>query len=189
MIARMILVAAAIATPLVMAAGPSRAQDDPGLLPPAIIGIIDSQFILVNSEASQGIRTQIQLIRDLYSAEITQLENELRAQEQELSRQRAILAPEAFDERLRIFENEVDRVQRLVAARNDQMDRAFNEAMGQVRDALLRVVIEAAELRGFNIILEQADILWTVRTLDITDGVMARLNEILPNVEVPIPDD
>jgi Skp family chaperone for outer membrane proteins len=77
----------------------------------------------------------------------------------------------------------------LVEGRNDQLDRAFSEAMGKVRDALLQVVIEAAEARGFNMILEQSDILWAVVALDITDDVMARLDEILPNVEVPVPID
>ena len=165
------------------------AQDAAGLLPPASIAIIDSQFILNNSEAARGIRVQVELIRDLYAAEIVELEDGLRAQEAELARQRAILAQDAFDERLRIFEGEVDRVQRLVESRNDQLDRAFSEAMGQVRAALLEVLVELADLQGFNIILEQSDVLWAVLALDITDGVMARLNEILPNVEVPVPDD
>lgn len=184
MMARLILILT-----LAFAAGTASAQDEAERLPPATIGIIDTQFILINADASQGIRAQIELIRDLYSAEISQLEDELRAQEQELSRQRVILAPEAFDERLELFEGEVDRVQRLVESRNDQMDRAFNEAMGQVRDALLQVVVELSELRGFNVILEQSDILFAVVGLDITDAVIARLNEVLPDVEVPIPDD
>ena len=170
-------------------AGTASAQEAVEPLPPATIGVIDSQYILINSDASQGIRAQIESIRDTYSAEITQLEDGLRAQEQELSRQRAVLAPEAFDERLRVFEGAVDRVQRMVEGRNDQMDRAFNEAMGQVRDALLQVIVELSQSRGFNIILEQSDILFAVVALDITDEVIARLNEILPNVEVPIPDD
>ena len=165
------------------------AQDAAVPLPPATIGVIDSQFVMNNSEAARDIRVQIEMIRDLYAEEIGQLENELRAQEAELSRQRAILAQDAFDERLRTFEGEVDRVQRLVEGRNDQLDRAFSEAMGKVRDALLQVVIEAAEARGFNMILEQSDILWAVVALDITDDVLVRLNDILPNVEVPVPID
>ena len=181
--------AVAIAGSVIFANSAAWAQDADGPLPPASIAIIDSQFILNNSEAARGIRVQVELIRDVYAAEIIELEDGLRAQEAELTRQRAILAQDAFDERLRIFEGEVDRVQRLVESRNDQLDRAFSEAMGQVRDALLEVVDELADLRGFNIILEQSDVLWAVVALDITDGVMARLNEVLANVEVPVPDD
>ena len=165
------------------------AQDPPGPLQAATIGIIDSQFVMNNSLAAQDIRTQVELIRDIYADEISQLEDELRAQEAELTRQRAILAQDAFDERLRVFEGEVDRVQRLVENRNDQLDRAFSEAMGKVRDALLEVVVESAGIRGFNMILEQTDMLWAVVALDITDDVLARLNEILPNVQVPVPID
>jgi Skp family chaperone for outer membrane proteins len=178
-----------IAGVVALASSVAMAQDAAVFLPPATIGVIDSQFVMNNSEAAQDIRVQIEMIRDIYAEEIGNLENGLRAQEAELGRQRAILAQDAFDERLREFEGEVDRVQRLVEGRNDQLDRAFSEAMGKVRDALLQVVIEAAGARGFNMILEQSDILWAVVGLDITDDVMARLDEILPNVEVPVPID
>jgi Skp family chaperone for outer membrane proteins len=186
---RALIRASVLASALAFGNSAAWAQDLAGPLPPATIGVIDSQFVMNNSEAAQGIRTQIEMIRDVYAEEISQLEDGLRAQEAELGRQRAILSQGAFDERLSVFEDEVDRVQRLVEGRNNQLDRAFSESMDKIRDALLRVVVEAAETRSFNMILEQSDILWAVLTLDITDDVLARLNEILPNVEVPLPID
>ena len=169
--------------------GISAYAQDNQQIPPAVIAVVDSQRVLINAQASQGIRTQVESIRDIYSQEIARLEDELRTSEQELQRQQAILAPEAFSQRMREFEDRVDYVQRLVEERNRQIDRAFNQAMDQVRAELFDLVVEMSEHRGFNIILERGDLLFAVPGLDITDAVIATLDERLPNVFVPMPEN
>lgn len=158
------------------------------VLPPAVIAVLDSQYVIVNAQASLGIRTQVEAIRDVYSLEIAALEDQLRAEEQELARQQAILAPDVFTQRRREFEDRVDYVQRLVEERNRQIDRAFNNAMTEVRDAVFILIVEMTEQRGFNVILEKDDLVFASRTLDITNDVVAALDERLPNVDVPMPE-
>jgi Skp family chaperone for outer membrane proteins len=164
--------------------GLTQAQDK---LPPAVIAVLDSQFVIVNGQASQGIRTQIEAIRDVYSEEIKALEDELRSDEDELKRQQAILAPDIFAERRRDWEDRLAYVERLVEERNRQIDRSFNDAMNQVREAVLSVIVEMTEQRGFNIILEKGELVFAARTLDITDDIIIALDEALPNVDVPMP--
>ncbi len=158
------------------------------LIPPAVVAVLDSQYVIVNGKASQGIRTQIEAIRDIYSEEITALEDQLRSEEEELQRQRAILAPEVFTERREAWESRLDYVERLVDERNRQIDRAFNEAMNKVRDVVLEVIIEMTEQRGFNIILEKGDLVFADRALDITEDVISALDVLLPSIEVPMPE-
>ena len=152
-----------------------------------MIAVLDSQFVIVNGQASQGIRTQIEAIRDVYSEEIKALEDELRSDEDELKRQQAILAPDIFAERRREWEDRLAYVERLVEERNRQIDRSFNDAMNQVREAVLAVIVEMTEQRGFNIILEKGELVFAARTLDITDDIIIALDEALPNVDVPMP--
>ncbi|MDA1132063.1 MAG: OmpH family outer membrane protein [Proteobacteria bacterium] len=173
---------------LSLLAVPALAQAQDGRLPAAVVAVLDSQFVIANAQASHGIRTQVEAIRDVYSAEIAALEDQLRAEEQELQRQQAILAAEVFAQRRREFEDRVDYVQRLVEERNRQIDRAFNTAMSVVRDAVFVLIVEMAEQRGFNIILEKDDLVFAARNLDITNDVVAALNERLPNVNVPTPE-
>ena len=166
------------------------AQDPPPEgLPPATIAVLDSQAVLRTAEASQGIRTQVEAIADVYSAEITELEDRLRSAEQELRRQEAILAADVFAQRRREFEDQVDYVQRLVEQRNRQVDGAFNTAMTRVRDALLEAVIEISTQRGANLVLEKNSFLFNARVLDITEAVVALINQRLPNVDVPMPEE
>ena len=166
----------------------SWAQDvPPAPLPPATIAVRDTQAVLRTVEASQGSRTQVEAIAGVYSAEITELEDELRAAEQELGRQEAILAADVFAQRRREFQDRVDFVQRLVEQRNSQIDGAFNAAMTQVRDAMLSAVIDISSQRGANLVIEKTNFLFNARVLDITDAVVALINERLPNVNVPMP--
>ena len=158
------------------------------LIPPAVIAVLDSEFVIVNAQASKGIRDQIEAIRDIYSQEIAAHEDQLRAEEQELQRQQAILAAEVFAQRRREFGERVEYVQRLVEERNRQIDRAFSAAMNQVQDVILALIIELTEQRGFNVILEKDDLVFAARTLDITTDVVAELDARLPNVEVPMPE-
>ena len=178
------------ATVFFVTLGPFAAlAQDGDRIPAAVIAVVDSQSVLVSAQASQSIRAQVEAIRDIYSEEIAGLEDILRASEQELQRQQPILAPEAFAERRRDFEDRVDYVQRLVEERNRQIDRAFNEAMDQVRSALFDLVVEMSEQRGFNIMLEKNDLLFAVQALEISDAVIAALDERLPNVVVPMPEN
>ena len=78
--------------------------------------------------------------------------------------------------------------QRLVEERNRQIDRAFNTAMTVVRDTVFVLIVDLAQRRGFNIILEKDDLVFAARNLDITTDVVAALDERLPNVDVPMPE-
>ena len=173
---------------LSLLAVPATAMAQDEALPPAVVAVLDSQFVIANAQASQGIRTQVEAIRDVYSEEIAALEDQLRAEEQELQRQQAILAAEVFAQRRREFEERVDYVQRLVEERNRQIDRAFNTAMTVVRETVFVLIVDLAQRRGFNIILEKDDLVFAARNLDITTDVVAALDERLPNVDVPMPE-
>jgi Skp family chaperone for outer membrane proteins len=54
---------------------------------------------------------------------------------------------------------------------------------------LFDLVVEMSEQRGFNILLEKNDLLFAVQALEISDAVIAALDERLPNVVVPMPEN
>jgi len=181
------------ATPTAPAAGTPRAATTPpapttGPLPPPIVGIVDVAYIRSNSAATKSITNQLRTIQETYSAEISKLEEQLRLQDQELQRQQAILAPEAFASRRRDFDAAVDAAQRLVDDRNRTLDRLLSDAMAKVSGAVAQVLQDLSAERGYNVILDRdATLLFFARSLDLTGDVLALLDQRLPNVEVPLP--
>jgi outer membrane protein len=179
-------------TPAAPAAGAPKAAAPPALttgpLPAPMVGIVDVAYIRSNSAATKSITNQLRTVQEVYSAEISKLEETLRLQDQELQRQQAILAPEAFAQRRREFDNAVDAAQRLVDDRNRTLDRLLSDAMAKVSSAVAQVLQDLSAERGYNIILDRdATLLFFARSLDLTGDVLALLDQRLPSVDVPLP--
>lgn len=166
-------------------AGPAAAAD----LPKAVVAILDYQYVMRESAAAKDIRQQIQTYRQTYQQGISDDEEALRREEQELKQQRAVLTPEAFDEKRQAFERKVIDMQRQVQDRTRQLDRSFNAAMSQVQDAVVPIVKELTTEMGFNVVVDKSQVLFAKKALDITEQVVAELDKQLPHVEVPKPGE
>lgn len=154
-------------------------------LPPATAAVIDYQRVMREAKAAQSIRNQVEARRVLYQEEIASEEQRLLEADRELARQRGILAPDAFAERRKTFEEDVARVQRFVQERRQQLDDVSAMALGEVREMVIQVVGELAEERGFNLVLPSAGVLLFSPQIEITDEVLDRLDTTLPDVRVP----
>jgi outer membrane protein len=163
------------------AAGPAGAQK----LPTTVAAVIDYQRILREARAAQSIREQIERRREAYQGEIGREEERLRATDQAFAKQRSLLAPEALAEKRRDFEKEVVEVQRMVQERRRKLDLASAAALNEVKQSLIEIVTGIAEARGFNLVLPSSEVLFFARSIDLTDEVLTRLDERLPNVAVP----
>jgi Skp family chaperone for outer membrane proteins len=137
------------------------------------------------ARAAESIRTQIEARRALYQSEIAEEEQRLVEADRELARQRSILEPEVFAERRKTFEEDVAEVQRMLQSRRQQLDDVAAMAMSEVREAVIRVVGELSEQRGFNLVLPSANVLLFSPQIDITDEVLEQLDVDLPDVRLP----
>jgi outer membrane protein len=79
----------------------------------------------------------------------------------------------------------VAEVQRMLQTRRQQLDDVAAMAMSEVREAVIQVVGELAEQRGFNLVLPSANVLLFSPQIEITDEVLGKLDERLPEVQVP----
>lgn len=187
------LIGALTLLPGVTPAGFARAQDAGGEVviseAPAGIGVgvvivIDLQRILRESTAMQTLQAQVSAARDAFQSEIRQREEELRARDQELARERPTLAPEVYAERRKELAEELAALQQAVQERRRQLDQVMSDGMRQVQSALLPIVQALAEDRSADIVLSKTAIILVRPELEITDAALARLDEILPAVTV-----
>lgn len=180
----------ALLGPLVLSAGlvlaaalahPISAQK----LPATVAAVIDYQRILQEARAARSIREQIERRRTAYQEEIGQEEQRLREADQAFAKQRSLLTPEALAEKRREFEQEVVEVQKVVQERRRRLDRASGAALNEVKAALIEIVTGIAEERGFNLVLPSSEVLFFARAIDLTEEVLAQLDQRLPSVDVP----
>ena len=122
---------------------------------PFPVAILDVQLILRNSKAVKSIRDQVTKFGSVFEKEIEKERDAIRKENKELARQRTILAPEAFAEKRRKFEQRVVNVQRLVQQRQRELDKSRNDAMLQVNKSYVEIVSSLSQERNLALILKK----------------------------------
>lgn len=151
---------------------------------PFPVAVLDMQSIFRDAKAVKRIREQVTKYGASFEKEIQKERDAVRTENQELARQRTILSPEAFAEKRRKFEQRVVEVQRLVQKRQRELDTSRNEAMSKVNSSYVEIVSKIAQERNLALILKKAQTAFSVKTLDITQEVLSRLDKKLPTVKV-----
>ncbi|MDD3029921.1 MAG: OmpH family outer membrane protein [Alphaproteobacteria bacterium] len=153
-------------------------------LPTAVAAIVDVQRILSEALVSKDVRKQLEVRRSTFQKEIEKEENSLRSAEQALSKQRGKIPAQDYAEREQQLRQRFLTVENHVQARRKVLDRSYAEAMAAVRKALLDVVAAIARERGVNVVITAQQALWADKPLDITNDVLARLDNSVSRIDV-----
>lgn len=166
---------------------PATAQNQEGSIEPVSIGVVDRQEIIQKSLAGTSVREEFEAKEMAYREEIGARENILRDQQEELSRQRAILTPEAFNARESEFAAKVEQLQRDVNERNKKLENMLAYGMQQIDMAAIQIIAEIAEERKYTLVLDKTQLLMVAKTYEFSNDVVAILDERLPTVSIDLP--
>ena len=153
------------------------------------IGVVDRQQIMRDSKAGEGVRQDFEALEQTFRNEIGTRENSLRAQQEELNRQRSILTPEAFSEREAQFALKVEELQRDVAEINNQLDAMLQYGMRQIDMKTIQIIAEIAEAKNYTLVLDKTQLLMVNTDYEFSEEVLAVLNERLPKVEITLTEE
>ncbi len=162
------------------------AQEENTVEPKVRIGVVDRQKIMQDSLAGESVRKEFEAMEKAYREEIGARENELRAQQEELGRQRAILTPEAYSERENEFATLVEGLQRDVAKINKQLDAMLQYGMRQIDIQTIQIIAEIAEAKGYTLVLDKTQLLMVNTDYEFSQEVLTVLNARLPVVEITL---
>lgn len=165
-----------------LAAVPAEAQE---IASPVII-IVDVQQILRDSLVAKNVQAEMTKRTDRYTKEVSNQEDELRQTQDELERQRTVLSADAFNAKMRDFQQRYDALDHGVQATRQALQQAFNDAMTKVENAALQIISDIAAERKANLVLTKAAVLFTAPGLDVTQEVIRRLDEKMPNVPLAV---
>ena len=149
--------------------------------------VLDVQKILRSAKAVKSIRDQITAYGTAFEKEIEKEREKLRKGNQELARQRTILAPEVFAEKRREFEQRVVEVQRMVQKRQRDLDKSRTVAMAKVNKSYIDIVTKLANERELFMIIRKGQTAFANPSLDVTKEVLDLLNKKQPTVKVEKP--
>jgi len=169
------------------APAPAAAPAGATLAPPTV-AVVDMQRVLLESAAGRSIQTQLEGERRKIRDQVAKLDDELKATENEIKRQRSVMAPDAVNQQVQGFQRKQADAQRVVQERQEAFTKGQNDAVNVVGDNMRDIVQQLAAERHIGLIVRKEVVLSMAdKNMDITDDVIQRLNTKLPTVTVTIP--
>lgn len=156
-------------------------------LPTATVMVVDVQGAIQQSVAAKGLRVQRDQFLQGFQAELEKNRGSLKETENELVRQKSAMAPEAWQQKARAFEQQVFEFNQRFQRNNQAVDKSFRAGMGELSDALAQVTEELAGELGANLVLPKSQIFLHDPRMEMTQQVVERLNKKFPSVNFPTP--
>lgn len=164
----------------------SAAEPTAAPLPKFPFAVVDMQRVMKDSKAAQSIQKQLEAQRAVFQQQIANEEKNLTEAQANLQESQKTLSPDAFEAKKRDLQRTFLSVEREVQERRRALDNGFNDAMGKVREKLLAIIDAHAREQQLALVAPKQQMLWQAPSLDLTDAVVAKLNQDLPDVTVKI---
>jgi outer membrane protein len=180
---RFCLAASILLSPIAAVPAPAQTVTAP------VVVIVDVQQILRDSLVAKNVQAQMDRRTQRYTQEVTDEENELRQTQNELEHQRTVLTPDAFNAKMRAFEQRYDALDNSVQVTRQALQKSYNDAMTKVENTALQIISNIAAERKANLVLTKAAVLFEAPGMDITQEVIRRLDQKLPQVNLAAPPE
>jgi Skp family chaperone for outer membrane proteins len=177
-------VAAAAAFAFLANALPAHAQS----VSAPVIGVVDTDRILHDSAAAQSVLKERERYAGIYQSQANDMSSKLRAEDQDLSNQRNVLAPDVWQQKASDFQKKFAEAQGQVREKQERLEYSTQQAMQEVLNTLRVVAQGVASERGVNVVMPQGAVLVFDPSMDLTSAVMTKLNARLPSVKFQDPE-
>ena len=148
------------------------------------MAVVNIQEIMRDSTAAKSAKDQIDSKTKSIQAQMSKKEEELQKEGQDMSKQRAVLAPDAYEKKQKEFQAKFTAAQRDVQGKRAEIDNALSGAIGEIQKAVLDITTSIAKEKGYTLIVPASQQLYYDPKLDITKDVLTRLNSTLPKITV-----
>lgn len=156
-------------------------------VPAAKIMFIDFTRVTQESLVGQDVAAQLDSNRVKLETRAGNLDQQLQLERQELQRQQSIIAPDAFEERVRGFQQRQLSAQNELEQLNNQHQRAAQQASLEIQRVLRPIIISVMDGRGATIVMDKNTVYHSIGGLDGTTTVIEKLNAALSSFAVTFP--
>ena len=168
----MLVLAVALSAP-----APAQAQSLGRVVSPILT--IDRDRLLSETLYGQRVNRELEAASQAMAAESRNIEAALEEEERQITEQRATLAPDAFRETARAFDEKVQALRQERDAAEANLRRQIEEAQDSFFEQIGPILGSIVRDRGAVMILDRRAILLTATDVDITDAAIARIDAAL----------
>ena len=157
-------------------------------IPAAKIAVVDNRLIISTAAVAVDINRQVAQIQADMQTELQTKGNALRAEEESLKGQSAIMPQEAYNQKAQEFQQKVVEYQREVQIKRQQLEIAINNANAEIERALKPILQKVLQDTGATLLMEKGFVLEQAPGLDVTTRVIEQLDLALPSTTVVLPE-
>lgn len=154
--------------------------------PEAKIILVDFQRVTTESLVGLDVQAQLEQNRVAIETRANELSTNLQTEQQELERQRSIIAPDAFEERVRGFNQRQNDARAEIQNRQQDQQRAVQQATLEIQRRVRPIILEIMENRGATMVIDKLGIYHSVGGLDVTTDVIDGLNAVLSAYKITL---
>ncbi len=153
------------------------------------ITVVETRRIIESSTAHNDILKQVQKKNEQFRDEIQKSESELKRKYQELETKKNALSQDAIDKKNDEISKEVAELQKRSYGQHTALEDAYRNATQILVDKTSEIVKAQAQSKGYQMVIEKGAIIYSDKSLDITDTILDEVNKTMPSVEVKFETD
>ena len=144
----------------------------------AKIGVVDLQRVMETSNAGKAAQAQIKQQKDKMETDLKDKGSEIEQIRQRLEREAMVMSKESREEKEREARIKLNDFKTLQKRYRTELQRLEKRLVSQLRDDTIALVDEIGKKEGYLLIISRVGVLYSPNTIDITDKLIKRLNEI-----------
>jgi outer membrane protein len=150
------------------------------------IAVVNMQELMNKSTAANGLKEQMKIELKKLQAQSKEISTTLGKEEENLVKQRSVMAPEAFQEKVKDFRQRMNNAQRDLQERSAKLNKAFSGAFNDIQKAAVDIVAEEAKSKGYKAVISTQAAVYYDGSLDTTNVIMSKLNDKLPKASLKL---
>jgi len=180
---RLFLIAATFAIQAIWVADstPASAQQQPV---PVVVGVVNADMILQESKAGKSLKAQADQQQKAIMADYDKQQKLFDDAARKLVAQKDTLSADDLQKKKEDLSRQREQQTKALNDRQRALDSNLKKAVGQIRSALLEIIVDIAKKRAFTLVLNKSDIILAADAYDFTDESMKRLDAKLPSVKL-----
>ncbi len=155
-------------------------------LPEAVVAVIDINYILQESAPVKKAEDDVKALLKSKVDELNKRGDALLKEKEALDKQRAILAPDAYQQKLAELNQQRQGLQRDFQVINGKMNEVLVGVRLKFRELIIRIAADVSKEKGVNIGIDRERTVFFNPTMNITEEVMKRFNDADPKVDIKI---
>ncbi|MGB5985757.1 MAG: OmpH family outer membrane protein [Desulfobacterales bacterium] len=142
----------------------------------AKIGIIDSQKVLMDSDAGKEVQAQINTSGKEMEGKLKELGAEIEELKQKLERESMVMTKELRDEKEREIRIKINDFKVQQNKYRQELQGLEKEHLGRIRKEILEIAQEIGKKGNYLMIMENVGVLYSPSSIDITDELIKKYN-------------